>query len=91
MNYVDGKYSWNLAQIDSITVSGELAISIFPPIGEQRVAFGMPEEPDDEDDLFFADPHLILPLSPLLTQSTKDGCTIYIINNHEELDMLLAK
>jgi hypothetical protein len=87
----NGKLIWNLAQIDSISVSGELEISIFPQIGELCVAFGMPTEPENDNEIFIADPHLVLPIPPIITESTVNGSTIYVVYNHEELDMVLAK
>ena len=82
--------SWFLAMVDTVHSSQDMEVSPYIPVpgrlGENRVAFFPPEE----DTAFQSDGSSILPIPPIVSQQMLNGSLVYVVNNHEEVDCILA-
>ena len=83
-----GKKTWCLSMVECIK-GEEIELSLCKPVpgrmGEHRVAFFPPEE----DEMITAKSSDILPIPLIISESMLGSDTVFIVNNHEEVDGFL--
>ena len=84
-----GEKDWCLAMVDSHS-AGNFELSLFRPVpgrlGSKRVAFF----PPDETHLVSATSSDILPIPVVVSESKLDKDLVFVVHNHEEIDMMLS-
>ena len=85
----DGKKTWRLGMIDGVGSEGA-KVSFFIPVpgrmGVNRIVFFGP----NEDESFDIPTNSFLPLAPNVETSRLDAKEVFVVQNHEELDKVLA-